>query len=62
MTVEEKKTALLNKQDFTGVIYVNPDFEFRLVSIISVLANWLERNKWLVGQVGTRLSRGPEPI
>ena len=62
MAAEEKKTTLLNKQDLTGVIYVNTNFEFLSVTIISTLATRLERNEWFTGQVGTRLSSGPEPI
>ena len=62
MAAEEKKTTLLNKQDLTGVIYVNTNLEFRSVAIISAPANWLEHNKCFLGQVETRLYRGLEPI
>ena len=61
-TVEQKKSTLLNKQDLTGVMYLHTDFEFRSVSIISASPNRFEQDKWLVGQLGNRLSRSPESI
>ena len=50
MGVEENPAALLNKQDLTGVIYVNISLEFRSVATISALTNWLERNEQFMGQ------------
>mmetsp|Transcript_52778 Transcript_52778/g.57264 ORF Transcript_52778/g.57264 Transcript_52778/m.57264 type:complete len:99 (-) Transcript_52778:177-473(-) len=62
MKVSERMTTVLNKQDLTGVVYMNTNNELQAVSIISSPNNRLQRDKWLVGQLGNRLSSGPEGI
>ena len=62
MTVLQKMETILNKQDLTCVMYLNTNFEFQSVSIISSPANCLQQNEWRMGQIGNQLSRGPEDI
>ena len=62
MSVSQKKETVLNKQDLTGVMYMNRDFEFQSIFIISSPTNRLEQDTWLVGKIRNRLSRSPEGI
>ena len=59
---DERSAALLNPQDLTGIMYLNTDLDFQAISIISSPANRPQQKEWCIGQFGTRLSRGPEPI
>ena len=60
MTVSQQMTTFLNKQDFTGIMYMNTNNEFQSISIISSPIKFFEQNKWFMGQLGNRLSRGPK--
>ena len=58
----KRTTTVLNKQDVTGVMYVNTDMKFQSVSIINPTANCDEQDNWLVGQQWNRLNQGPGPL
>ena len=58
----KQSATLLNQQDHTGIMYVHTDLEFQAISIISSPAHRLHRADWCIGQLGARLSRGPEAI
>ena len=49
MTELQKKETLLNQQDLTGVMYLNTDFEFQVIFIISSSAHCLHQEEWRVG-------------
>ena len=61
MSAEEREAALLSI-DIEGIMYMNTDLEFQVISIIHPPADRSQRKDWCVGQVGTRLSRGAEPV
>ena len=60
MTELQKPETLLNQQDLTGTMYLNTNFEFQSISIISSPVHCLHWDDWHVRQIGNRLSRGPE--
>ena len=60
--VEKSSAILLNQNDLTGILYWNNDLDFQVISMIAEPVNGLQRDDWCVGQFGTRLSRGSEPI
>ena len=62
MTETQKTESLQDMNDVTGIVYLNTDSEFRSVSIISKPAHRPHQAEWRLGQIGTRLSRGPEGI
>ena len=62
MTEMQKTETLQDVNDVTGIVYLNTDSEFRSVSIISKPAHCPHQAEWRLGQIGTRLSRGPEGI
>ena len=62
MSEDKRVAALLNQQDLTGIMYLNTDLDFQAISVISSPAHRLHRADWCIGQLGTRLSRGPEAI
>ena len=53
---------LKNQTDLTGVLYWNKGCEFQIVSMITDPFERSQRGDWCVGQHGTRLSRGSEPV
>ena len=61
MSSEDRSEALLSIE-INGVMYVNTDLDLQVVSIINPPADRLQRKEWCIGQVGTRLSRGAEPV
>ena len=61
MSSEEREAAILT-MDVDGIIYTNTDLDFQVISIIQQPADRSQRKDWLVGQIGTRLSRGAEPV
>ena len=60
--VEKRSVVLLNQNDLTGILYLNNDLDFQVISMITKPANCLQQEDWCVQQHGTRLSRGSEPI
>ena len=59
----ELRSAMLTKQrDLTGILYWNQDLELQTLSMIADLADRLQQANWCVGQFGTCLSRGSEPL
>ena len=62
MSEDKRSAALLNTQDLTGIMYLNTNLYFQAISIIGSPANRPHRKKWCIGQLGTRLSRGPKAI
>ena len=62
MMETQKTESLQDMNDVTGIVYLNADSEFRSVSIIGKPAHRPHQAKWRLGQIGTRLSRGPEGI
>ena len=61
MSSEERAAAILSI-DVEGIMYTNTNLDFQVISIIHPPANRTQRKDWCVGQVGTRLSRGAEPV
>ena len=61
-TAAVQAELLRNQTDLTGVLYWNKDCEFQVVSMIADLVERSQRGDWCVGQHGTRLSRGSEPV
>ena len=61
MSLEEQEAAIMSI-DVKGIIYTNTDLDFQVISIIHQPADRNQRKDWCVGQVGTRLSRGAEPV
>ena len=61
-TAEKRSAMLLKKNDLTAILYWNNDLDFQAISMIAEPANCLQRDDWCVGQFGTCLSRGSEPI
>ena len=62
MTEMQKTETLQDMNDVTGIVYLNTTLEFRSVSIISKPAHRPHQTEWRLGQIGTRLSQGPEGI
>ena len=61
-TVEQRSSVLTKQRDLTGIMYWNQDRELQIISMIADPADRLQQADWCVGQFGTRLSRGSEPI
>ena len=61
MSPAEREAALLSI-DVEGIIYTNTDSDFQVISITHQPADRDQRKDWYVGQIGTRLSRGAEPV
>ena len=61
MSPKEQEAAILT-MDVDGIIYTNTDLDFQVISIIHQPADRSQRKDWLVGQIGTRLSRGAEQV
>ena len=61
MSADERSEALLSF-DITSIMYFNTDLDLQVISIINSPADRLQQKEWCIGQFGTRLSRGPEPI
>ena len=60
--VEKRSAALLNQQNLTAILYLNTNLDFQVISMIGEPANRPQREGWCIGQFGTRLRRGPDPI
>ena len=60
--VEKHSAVLLNQNDLTGILYWNKDLDFQVISMIVELVERSQRHNLCIGQYGTRLSRGSEPI
>ena len=61
MSADERSEALLSI-DINGIMYFNTDLDLQVISIINPPADRLQQKEWCIGQFGTRLSRGAEPI
>ena len=53
---------LTKPRDLTGILYWNHDQELQTLSMIAKPADRLQQDNWCVGQYGTRMSRGPQPL
>ena len=53
---------LTKPRDLTGILYWNHDKELKALSMIAEPADRLQQADWCVGQDGTRLSRGSQPL
>mmetsp|Transcript_63177 Transcript_63177/g.70638 ORF Transcript_63177/g.70638 Transcript_63177/m.70638 type:complete len:113 (-) Transcript_63177:1156-1494(-) len=60
--LEDKRSATLLLYDHTGIMYLNTNLDFQAISIINSHTNRSQQKEWCIGQSGTCLSRGPEPI
>ena len=58
----EKKSAALLKNNLNGLLYLNKDLDFQVLSMISEPANRDQQDGWCIGQYGTCLSQGSEPF
>ena len=61
-TAATRVGLLLNQNDLTGVLYWNKDLDFQVTSMIADPAERSQRRDWYIGQYGTCLSQGSEPI
>ena len=61
MSAEEREAAFLSI-NIEGIMYMNINLEFQVISIINPPADRIQRKDWCVGQVGIRLSRGAELV
>ena len=61
-TVELRSAMLIKQRDLTGILYRNQDLELQTISMIANPADRLQQANWCVGQFGTRLRRGSQPL
>ena len=59
----ELRSSMLTKQcNLTGILYWNQDLELQTISMIADPADRFQQANWCVGQFGTRLSQGSQPL
>ena len=61
-TANERSAMLTKPRDLTGILYWNQDKELKALSMIAEPADRHQQAAWCVGQDGTRLSRGSQPL
>ena len=61
-TVNQRSAMLTKPRDLTGILYWNQDLELQTLSMIADPPDRLQQADWCVGQFGTRLSQGPQPL